>query len=169
MLRSLWPLASDTLHYESNQGQRPGLPLQLSVPDLAGGRFALGYWDILGGVWANYSWGKILGLGSEGDLGARHAARLFVRLTWTHCWKWAGFGMAVGAVLGFQGRWPVRREFWTGVGLHSYGFGTGGFGWALLFFVAAEIGFVLVAVSRKARVASRPSHMLASSRPQPVR
>ena len=46
-------------------------------------------------------------------------------------------------------------NFVLGVGLHSYGFGTGGFGFAVLF-VAAEIAFVLVAVVRN-RKSSRPS------------
>ena len=46
-------------------------------------------------------------------------------------------------------------NFVLGVGLHSYGFGTGGLGWALLF-VAAEFGFVLLAIARKNRLA-RPS------------
>ena len=41
-------------------------------------------------------------------------------------------------------------NFVLGVGLHSYGFGTGGFGWALLF-VVVEIAFVILAVIRKGR------------------
>ena len=64
--------------------------------------------------------------------------------------KWGGFGMAVGSVLAFLGvlmAW-YGVNFVLGVGLHSYGFGTGGFGWALLF-VVVEIAFVILAVVRK--------------------
>ena len=43
--------------------------LQLGVILLATG-------TILGGVWANYSWGSVLGLGPEGDVGADRAALL---------------------------------------------------------------------------------------------
>jgi hypothetical protein len=58
-------------------------------------------------------------------------------------------------------------NFVLGVGLHSYGFGTGGFGWALLF-VAAEISFVLLAVARQARTAMSSSSVAATSKPQLV-
>jgi hypothetical protein len=66
--------------------------------------------------------------------------------------KWAGFGMAVGAVLAFQCvlmAW-YGVNFVLGVGLHSYGFGSGGFGYALTF-VIAELVFVAVAVVRSRR------------------
>ena len=43
--------------------------LQLGVLLLAAG-------TILGGVWANYSWGQILGMGSEGDMGIDRVALL---------------------------------------------------------------------------------------------
>ena len=104
---------------------------------------------ILGGVWANYSWGRFW------DWDPKETWALITLLGYLFvlhgriAGKWAGFGMAVGAVLAFQGvlmAW-YGVNFVLGVGLHSYGFGTGGFGWALLF-VAAEIGFVLLAVVR---------------------
>jgi hypothetical protein len=41
-------------------------------------------------------------------------------------------------------------NFVLGAGLHSYGFGSGGFGYAVAF-VAAELGFVALAVWRKHR------------------
>ena len=76
---------------------------------------------------------------------------------------------AVGAVLAFQGvlmAW-YGVNFVLGVGLHSYGFGTGGFGWALLF-VAAELGFVLLAVVRKTRTLQTSPSSAAASKPQLV-
>jgi ABC-type transport system involved in cytochrome c biogenesis permease subunit len=107
---------------------------------------------ILGGVWANYSWGRFW------DWDPKETWALITLLGYLFvlhgriAGKWGGFGMAVGAVLAFQGvlmAW-YGVNFVLGVGLHSYGFGTGGLGWASLF-VAAEIGFVLLAVVRKAQ------------------
>jgi ABC-type transport system involved in cytochrome c biogenesis permease subunit len=124
---------------------------------------------ILGGVWANYSWGRFW------DWDPKETWALITLLGYLFILhgriaeKWAGFGMAVGAVLGFQGvlmAW-YGVNFVLGVGLHSYGFGTGGFGWALLF-VAAEIGFVLLAVVRKSHSDRRSSTPSATSKPQPV-
>jgi ABC-type transport system involved in cytochrome c biogenesis permease subunit len=124
---------------------------------------------ILGGVWANYSWGRFW------DWDPKETWALITLLGYLFilhgriAGKWAGFGMAVGAVLAFQGvlmAW-YGVNFVLGVGLHSYGFGTGGFGWALLF-VAAEIGFVLLAVIRKTQSARRSSIPPATSTPQLV-
>jgi ABC-type transport system involved in cytochrome c biogenesis permease subunit len=124
---------------------------------------------ILGGVWDNYSWGRFW------DWDPKETWALITLLGYLFilhgriAGKWAGFGMAVGAVLAFQGvlmAW-YGVNFVLGVGLHSYGFGTGGFGWALLF-VAAEIGFVLLAVIRKTQSARRSSIPPATSTPQLV-
>ena len=89
---------------------------------------------ILGGVWANYSWGRFWDWDPKETWAlVTLLAYLFV-LHGRIAGKWAGFGMAVGSVLAFQGvlmAW-YGVNFVLGVGLHSYGFGTGGFGWALL-------------------------------------
>ena len=112
---------------------------------------------ILGGVWANYSWGRFW------DWDPKETWALITLLGYLFvlhgqiAGKWAGFGMAVGAVISFQGvlmAW-YGVNFVLGVGLHSYGFGTGGLQLALIF-VAAEIAFVLVAVIRN-RHFDRPS------------
>ena len=128
--------------------------LQVGVLFLATG-------TILGGVWANYSWGRFW------DWDPKETWALITLLGYLFvlhgriAGKWAGFGTAVGAVLAFQGvlmAW-YGVNFVLGVGLHSYGFGTGGLGWAL-FFVAAEIAFVFVALIRNQqsrRPASTPS------------
>jgi ABC-type transport system involved in cytochrome c biogenesis permease subunit len=124
---------------------------------------------ILGGVWANYSWGRFW------DWDPKETWALITLLGYLFvlhgriAGKWAGFGMAVGAVLAFQGvlmAW-YGVNFVLGVGLHSYGFGTGGLGWALLF-VAAEIGFVSLAVIRETQSARRSSNPPATSTPQLV-
>ena len=62
---------------------------------------------------------------------------------------WAGFGMAVGAILCFQSvimAW-YGVNFVLGVGLHSYGFGSGGIRWAFLF-LAIECAFIAFAAWR---------------------
>ncbi len=136
--------------------------LQIGVLLLATG-------TILGGVWANYSWGRFWDWDPKETWALITLLGYLIVLHGRIAGKWAGFGMAVGAVLAFQGvlmAW-YGVNFVLGVGLHSYGFGTGGFGWALLF-VAGEIGFVLLAVIRKARTAGTPSSSPAATKPQLV-
>lgn len=110
---------------------------------------------ILGGVWANYSWGRFW------DWDPKETWALITLLGYLFvlhgriAGKWGGFGMAIGAVLAFQGvlmAW-YGVNFILGVGLHSYGFGTGGFGWALAY-VAAELIFVTFAILRKRALAA---------------
>lgn len=105
---------------------------------------------ILGAVWANYSWGRFW------DWDPKETWALITLLAYLFvlhgriAGKWGGFGMAVGAVLCFQCvimAW-YGVNFVLGVGLHSYGFGTGGFGWAVAF-VVAELAFVAYAIYRK--------------------
>jgi ABC-type transport system involved in cytochrome c biogenesis permease subunit len=105
---------------------------------------------ILGGVWANYSWGRFW------DWDPKEVWALVTLLAYLFvlhgriAGKWGGFGMAVGAILCFQSvimAW-YGVNYVLGVGLHSYGFGSGGFGYALIF-VLAELAFVAIAVVRR--------------------
>ena len=123
---------------------------------------------ILGGVWANYSWGRFWDWDPKETWALITLLGYLIVLHGRIAGRWAGFGMAVGSVLAFQGvlmAW-YGVNFVLGVGLHSYGFGTGGFGLALLF-VAAEVGFVTLSVVRKAQTARRSSSP-AVSKPQLV-
>ena len=104
---------------------------------------------ILGGVWANYSWGRFW------DWDPKETWALIALLGYLFvlhgriAGKWGGFGTAVGAVLAFQCvimAW-YGVNFVLGVGLHSYGFGSGGFP-AAVGFVLCEVGFVALAVIR---------------------
>ncbi len=104
---------------------------------------------ILGAVWANYSWGRFW------DWDPKETWALIALLAYLFVLHgriagiWAGFGLSVGAVLGFITivmAW-YGVNFVLGVGLHSYGFGSGGFGYALIF-VIAEIAFVGLAIAR---------------------
>ena len=105
---------------------------------------------ILGGVWANYSWGRFW------DWDPKETWALIALLGYLFvlhgriAGKWGGFGTAVGAVLAFQCvimAW-YGVNFVLGVGLHSYGFGSGGFP-AALGFVLCELAFVALAMVRQ--------------------
>lgn len=83
---------------------------------------------MLGAVWANYSWGRFW------DWDPKETWALIALLVYLAVlhgrlagW-WGGFGLAIGSVLGCV---PILMawygvNFLLGVGLHSYGFGTGG-------------------------------------------
>jgi ABC-type transport system involved in cytochrome c biogenesis permease subunit len=101
---------------------------------------------ILGGVWANYSWGRFWGWDPK-ETWALIA--LLGYLTLLHCRfiGWIGpFGLAVGAVTAFLGVLMA----WYGVnyvlaaGLHSYGFGGGGVSYVSVF-VAFDLALVALA------------------------
>ncbi len=105
---------------------------------------------ILGGVWANYSWGRFWGWDPK-ETWALIAilCYLFVlhgRLTgW-----WKGFGMTVGSVIGFMSVlmcW-YGVNYILGAGLHSYGFGAGGTEY-VIGFVVFEVAFVALAIFRR--------------------
>ncbi len=116
--------------------------LQIGVLLLAAG-------TILGGVWANYSWGRFWGWDPK-ETWALIALLTYLFLLHGRLVRWwAGFGMAVGAILCFQSvimAW-YGVNFVLGVGLHSYGFGSGGIRWAFLF-LAIECAFIAFAAWR---------------------
>lgn len=105
---------------------------------------------ILGGVWANYSWGRFWGWDPK-ETWSLIAILCYLFLMHGRLvgW-WKGFGMSVGAVLAFQSIlmcW-YGVNFVLGAGLHSYGFGTGGDGY-VAGFVIAELTFVGIALLRR--------------------
>ncbi|MBI3924828.1 MAG: cytochrome c biogenesis protein CcsA [Armatimonadetes bacterium] len=110
--------------------------LQVGVLFLAAG-------TILGGVWANYSWGRFWGWDPK-EVWALIALLLYLALLHGRYCGWVrSFEMAAGAVLGFLGvlmAW-YGVNFVLGAGLHSYGFGNGGVGYVAAFAVA-EMAFV---------------------------
>lgn len=112
---------------------------------------------ILGGVWADYSWGRFWGWDPK-ETWALIALLLYLAVLHG---KWAGwlkpFGVVVGTVACFTGvimAW-YGVNFVLGVGLHSYGFSTGGLGAVTVFVIIqlAYLGFVVA--SRQARLKSR--------------
>jgi ABC-type transport system involved in cytochrome c biogenesis permease subunit len=96
---------------------------------------------ILGGVWANYSWGRFWDWDPKETWALTALLGYLFLLHGRISGLWGGFGLAIGAVLAFQSvlmAW-YGVNFVLGAGLHSYGFGTGGFP-----LVAAFVGFELL-------------------------
>lgn len=119
------------------------------------GVLLIGIGTILGGVWANYSWGRFW------DWDPKETWALIAFLSYLAVlhgriagW-WGGFGLAVGSVLGFLSvlmAW-YGVNFVLGKGLHSYGFGTGGF-WYVLGFVLCDLSFLTLAILVKTKSAA---------------
>jgi ABC-type transport system involved in cytochrome c biogenesis permease subunit len=110
---------------------------------------------ILGAVWANYSWGRFWDWDPKETWALVTLLGYLFLLHGRIAGKWGGFGMSVGAVLCFLCvlmAW-YGVNFVLGAGLHSYGFGSGGFGYAIGF-VILELAFVTVAILRSRQFAS---------------
>ncbi len=112
--------------------------VQVGVVMLAAG-------TILGGVWANYSWGRFWGWDPK-ETWALIALLGYVAILHGRLSGWlkeAGFTIGVvSAFLGVLMAW-YGVNFVLGVGLHSYGFSKGGLPYVCTF-VAAEIILVTV-------------------------
>ena len=111
--------------------------MQIGVVLLAAG-------TILGGIWADYSWGRFWGWDPK-EVWALVALLLYLAVLHGRFTGWLrGFGFAAAAVISFLGvlmAW-YGVNFVLGVGLHSYGFGTGGLFWVSLY-ILAQLGFIL--------------------------
>jgi len=108
---------------------------------------------ILGGVWANYSWGRFWDWDPKETWALTALLGYLFLLHGRLSGLWGGFGLAVGAVIAFQSvlmAW-YGVNFVLGVGLHSYGFGTGGFPMVATF-VGCEILFLIAAVIRRRNI-----------------
>lgn len=119
--------------------------LQIGVLLLATG-------TILGGVWANYSWGRFWGWDPKETWALIALLGYLALLHGRIAGWWKGFGLAVGSIIGFQSvlmAW-YGVNFVLGQGLHSYGFGTGGFPYVVAY-VIAELVFVAIVLVRKAK------------------
>ena len=116
--------------------------MQIGVILLAAG-------TILGGVWADYSWGRFWGWDPK-EVWALIALLLYLAVLHGRFTGWLkGFGFVATTVVAFLGvlmAW-YGVNFVLGVGLHSYGFGTGGMGYVLAY-VGAQIGFIVAAYIR---------------------
>src|SRR5579862_641882 len=116
--------------------------LQLGVLLLASG-------TILGGVWANYSWGRFWGWDPKETWALIALLCYLVVLHGRIVGWWDQFGLAVSSVVCFNAvlmTW-YGVNFVLGKGLHSYGFGIGGESYVAAF-VAADFTYVAWACIR---------------------
>lgn len=110
--------------------------LQVGVLLLAAG-------TILGGVWANYSWGRFWGWDPK-EVWALIALLGYLAILHGRYAGWLRkFGIAAWSIIAFLGvlmAW-YGVNYVLGAGLHSYGFGTGGYQYVGIY-VAVEILYV---------------------------
>ncbi len=122
--------------------------LQLGVLLLAAG-------TILGGVWANYSWGRFWGWDPKETWALIALLCYILTLHGRLAGWWTEFGLVVASVVCFLAvlmAW-YGVNFVLGKGLHSYGFGIGGETYVATF-VIADLLFVAFAIWRYRRSAS---------------
>jgi cytochrome c-type biogenesis protein CcsB len=119
--------------------------LQLGVLLLAAG-------TILGGVWANYSWGRFWGWDPKETWALIALLCYILALHGRLAGWWTQFGLAVASVVCFLAvlmAW-YGVNFVLGKGLHSYGFGIGGETYVAIF-VVLDLLFVSFAIWRYRR------------------
>jgi ABC-type transport system involved in cytochrome c biogenesis permease subunit len=119
---------------------------QLTYRAMQFGVVLLAAGTILGGVWADYSWGRFWGWDPK-EVWALVALLCYIVILHGRYTGWVReFGFAAWSVIAFLSvimAW-YGVNFILGVGLHSYGFSTGGRGWVFSF-VAAQLVYVLIA------------------------
>lgn len=126
--------------------------IQIGVVLLAGG-------VILGGIWADYSWGRFWGWDPK-ETWAFIALMGYIAILHGRLAGWLrNFGLATTSVLGFSSvvmSW-YGVNFVLGAGLHTYGFGAGGVEYVAAF-VAAHVLFVIYVVTlRQSRLKQTPT------------
>ena len=107
---------------------------------------------ILGGVWANYSWGRFWDWDPK-ETWSLVALLSYLVLLHGRLGGWfTGYGLALGSIAGFLTilmAW-YGVNFVLGKGLHSYGFGSGGQSYVAAF-ALAELAFLAFALLRRPR------------------
>ena len=129
------------------------------------GTLFLAVGTLLGGVWASYSWGRFWGWDPK-ETWALIATLGYLAILHARMTGWIkDFGMAVGSLLGYLlvlMAW-YGVNFVLGTGLHSYGFGSGGY-WYVGGFVAFEMAVITAALLRR----RSERHKQAPSLPAPA-
>ena len=123
------------------------------------GTLFLAVGTLLGGVWASYSWGRFWGWDPK-ETWALIALLGYLAILHGRLLGWIkNFGLAVGSILGYLlilMAW-YGVNFILGTGLHSYGFGSGGYTY-IGGFVLFEVGVILAALlRRRAATQKRPA------------
>lgn len=116
------------------------------------GVILIGVGTVLGGVWANESWGRFWGWDPKETWALITLLGYLAVIHLRYFKKIGPFGLAVSTIIGFQ----LVLFTWYGVnfvlgrGLHSYGSGSGGMDW-VLYYLAAQTIFLIFAILRPAR------------------
>ncbi len=114
------------------------------------GTLFLAVGTLLGGVWASYSWGRFWGWDPK-ETWALIALLGYLAILHGRFVGWIrDFGLAVGSILGYLlvlMAW-YGVNFVLGTGLHSYGFGSGGYTY-IGGFVAFEVAVIAAALLRR--------------------
>jgi cytochrome c-type biogenesis protein CcsB len=133
------------------------------------GTLFLAVGTLLGGVWASYSWGRFWGWDPK-ETWALIALLGYLAILHGRFAGWIkNFGMAVGAILGYLlvlMAW-YGVNFVLGTGLHSYGFGSGGY-WYVGGFVAFEIAVIAAAMLRRRQELAKNGAPGVPAQPQPA-
>jgi cytochrome c-type biogenesis protein CcsB len=133
------------------------------------GTFCLAVGTMLGGVWASYSWGRFWGWDPK-ETWALIATLGYLAILHARFTGWIkDFGMAVGSLLGYLlvlMAW-YGVNFVLGTGLHSYGFGSGGY-WYVGGFVAFEIAVIAAAMMRRRQELAKLGAPGVPAAPQPA-
>lgn len=131
--------------------------MQIGVILLAAG-------TILGGVWADYSWGRFWGWDPK-EVWALIALLFYLAVLHGRFTGWLkGFGFVAATVLSFLGvvmAW-YGVNFVLGVGLHSYGFGSGGLSYVIGYLVL-QVSFVITSYYRFVK-AGKPGNQFVAPR-----
>ncbi len=133
------------------------------------GTLFLAVGTMLGGIWASYSWGRFWGWDPK-ETWAFIALLGYLAILHGRMIGWfREFGTAVGSIVGYLGvlmAW-YGVNFVLGTGLHSYGFGSGGYTY-VGGFVAFELLVIVAALLRrrsegaKGRSAAAPGELQAA-------
>ena len=113
------------------------------------GVLLLGTGTVLGGVWANESWGRFWGWDPKETWALITFLAYLVVVHLKYAKKIDAHWVAMSSVLGFffvLMTW-YGVNFVLGRGLHSYGFGSGGMNW-ILYYLAAEIAFLALVLGK---------------------
>jgi len=114
------------------------------------GVIVLGIGTVLGGVWANESWGRFWGWDPKETWAFITFLGYIVIVHLRARGKLSHFGLAAGSVIGFL----LVLMTWYGVnfllgrGLHSYGSGSGGVQWIVYFLIFEAVFSVFITVKR---------------------
>jgi cytochrome c-type biogenesis protein CcsB len=105
---------------------------------------------ILGGIWADYSWGRFWGWDPK-EVWALITLLCYLVILHGRYANWVGqFGFAAWSAVSFMSvvmAW-YGVNFVLGVGLHSYGFSTGGTPW-VVGFVSIQLAYVLFVTGKR--------------------